>query len=286
MITQKISRKIRRTIDYAHNITTDFGVENGLIANHNNYQKFIILSAGRSGSNFLVSLLQSHSKIKVYNEVFHFHKPLWGYLGMEYKNSVERLELREKNLTQYIEKEIYNRHPKNIEAVGFKLLYLHMEKNIELEHWRREIFQAFGNFKNLKIIHLRRNNLLKAYLSSAIALRDNRWILEQKNSFDNVSPIKLSYEQCLQYFEEVQSHINKYTQLFSSYPIIDIYYEDLCSNLNTVTKEIQDFLDIEFQELKTSTKKIIRSPLSSQIINYQDLKNQFSNTMYEAYFTD
>lgn len=286
MITKKITTKIREKIDYAYNLSRDFAIDNGLIANHDNYQKFIILSSGRSGSNFLVSLLQSHTKIRVYNEVFHFHNPVWGYSGMDYKNSAERLAVRNKNLTQYVEQELYGQYPKNIEAVGFKLLYLHMEKNKEVEQWRQEILKSIHNFDNIKIIHLQRNNLLKACLSSAIAIRDNRWIVNNKNNLKDIEPIELSSEQCLRYFEEVQSHKNKYTNLLNGYPMIDIYYEDLSINSNDVTKQIQNFLGIEVQELKTATKKIIQSPLSSQINNYYELKEKFINTPYEEYFTE
>lgn len=77
MEIKKLLRKFRRL----NIMTTDTLQEKGIIKSHNQYQKFLVVSRGRSGSNFFMNLLQSHPNIRGFGELFpkQINRIYWGY---------------------------------------------------------------------------------------------------------------------------------------------------------------------------------------------------------------
>lgn len=57
------------------------------------YSRFVIVCNGRTGSNMLVSYLNSHPEILCFNEVFHLNAPI---LGFPYERLIDKKKLKEK----------------------------------------------------------------------------------------------------------------------------------------------------------------------------------------------
>lgn len=66
-----------------------------IVKGQDKYQKFLVLTRARTGSNFLISLLQSHPEIRAFEEIFTRQKRKinWGYA--KYPRSSEVLKMRE-----------------------------------------------------------------------------------------------------------------------------------------------------------------------------------------------
>lgn len=115
------------------------------------YDKFLILSRSRTGSNLLRSLLSSHPDVICLGEIF-------GSVGNEVKNDIIKSPIK------YLKRIAFGYHKKNIKSVGFKIFYYHPEFKCSTNIWN-----YLENQNNIKIIHLKRKNILRTILSRKIA---------------------------------------------------------------------------------------------------------------------
>lgn len=135
---------------------------------------FTILTFGRSGSNWLRGLLNSHPMITCDGEVL---GPL--------DNVSERLEC----LQEYVGQA--NR--------GFKTMYIHLN-NVVLEE----------TIKRFKIVHLIRDNVLAQCVSYLLAKENYNWLgAEYKNQC-----VDLEFEYLERFASDLQTQATYFTRLF------------------------------------------------------------------------
>jgi len=228
-----------------------------------NYTKFIILGQGRTGSNLLLSLLASHRQIFVVGEVFN--------AAEEVRKKIKKLPRPLKSgehPIEYLEAYLYKVQPEHIKAVGFKLFYEHARDN----EWK-DVWQYLRRSK-VKILHLKRKNLLDRYLSHQLALRSNVWISFKPGNGKFNNPIKLQPQKCFQDFHRTLRRQENIDGFFSENPKLEIIYEELCDNPIENSKNIQDFLGLNYQALSAKTIKQRIKKKSELILNYNDLKEQ------------
>ncbi|AFZ37812.1 sulfotransferase, putative [Stanieria cyanosphaera PCC 7437] len=254
-------------------------VEKKIISGKRDYKKFLILCRSRTGSNFLVSLLQSHPQIRAFGEVFTEEEHIyWGYPGY---NSEQILQLRKNNPIEFLNKVVYRETFPLVSAVGFKLFYDQAKRGQQ-----KNIWGYLQKMSDVKIIHLKRKNILEAHVSHKLAERNNQWILLDNQKELMLEPIALDYDECLQAFEQTKIWETEYEQFFAKYkhPIQTIYYEELVSNTLLITRELQNFLEVNYWFLNTYTKKQNQVSLRDKIINYDELKDKFSKTIWSKFF--
>lgn len=263
-------------------LATDLGFFNS----NKNYNKFIVLSQARTGSNFLLSLLDSHEQVITYGELFVKSDCIgWHRLKYnEYWQSKSLISLMNKKPQEFLQKKVFRKYPSPIAAVGFKIFYGQAK-----EFPTKTVWEFLQSQRDIKIIHLKRKNLLKSLLSLKKALITDQWIaISQKELQDKSRDISitLTYEDCLQYFHKTHDIMLEHDIFFSQHPIIDIYYEDLCEDHINQTRIIQDFLGLKYRALKSYTVKQSSLSLSESITNYFELKEQFQNTPWAKFFED
>ena len=261
------------------------GKIHGNLENQKNYQKFLILCHPRTGSNFLVSLLQSHSQIRVNGEMFSEDNQLyWGYSGY---NSPRIAELKNEDPIFFIERLIYrDNFPKFVKAVGFKLFYFQLKQGKQNIIW-----QYLKEIADLKIIHLTRKNLFHLYVSYQIAQKTNQWDLRTKKNTQRISllePIFVDHEKCLQQFKLIKHWEKKYSNFFdlSSQQYCNITYENLVSNTQQETDKIQEFIGVAQRPLTSHTKKQGIKPMRKIVANYDELKEKFYNSCWSNFFDE
>ncbi len=259
-----------------------FALSKGLLPRHKDYTQFIILSRSRSGSNYLVDLLNCHQGITCFNELFSrsgvTYWGLPGYGSRSYKSSRFR-HVKESDPVNFLLTYIYNQHPVSVSAVGFKLFY-NQAKNGD----SRSLWDYLSKLYDLKIIHLQRRNLLNIVASKKIAETNNEWIKRGRHSYNKKMRITLSHDECVAQFVKTRSWEIESAELFKSQRIMDIYYEDLVSDLENVMGNVQDFLGVERQHLSATTRKQSTMPISDVIDNFQELKVSFKATEWESLF--
>ena len=236
-------------------------------------QKFIILSSPRSGTHMLRSSLLNHPDIVVHHELFNI------YQGFFHPYPLDTHALTILNDYAFL-------CPQNMRAVG---LPIHEDEPSDKKapHWL-DAWQILKEMSDLKIIHLSRRNLLKRKISEEMAAILRQWTLYPHNQpRKGVVRIKSIIPQMLEkHFQTMNERYDHYHEFFSSQEKIQVVYEDLCNNYESVMRDIQSFLDVTQASLSTSTQKRPSYSLREIITNYDELKSYFSDTKWAEFFDE
>ncbi len=244
------------------------------------YQPFVILGTARTGSTLLWSYLNSHPEILCMRGIFgstgkiNFGK-YYGVLPEECDDPVI-IEERNNNPVNFIKNHVFMHYDKPYKAVGFKYFYDH-DRHLKDKN---ELTEYFDLNKDIKFIHLRRENLLAALYSYKRALAQRRWM-----SAEPGFTIKIPIEECDQYFHTVSARQNYFDSLLLGRDIL-IGYEELINEPYTVLKSIQTFLGVNPLKLRTETIKNHEIPLTDAILNYSELREYFKNSKWKDYFNE
>ena len=243
------------------------------------YVKFIILARSRVGSNFLRSALNSHSQIVLYGELFQRLEAIrWEIAG--YSQSKRMLSRYRTNPVQFLKSQVFHPFPEPVRAVGFKLFYYHARKN-ELS----PIWKHLAQNQEIKVIHLKRKNILRAHLSRQKAAITGVWIKKSGSSEQHVQ-IALDPDACVIDFNRTREWEREHDVVFGEHDKIEVLYEDLAGDFQGQMTRIQDFLGVCVEEVHARTYKQADQPLSEAISNYAALRARFAGTSWEEFFND
>ncbi len=270
-------------------------------------QKFLILCTARTGSNYLINLLSVHKDLKIFGELFNFDKLKQSDLDVALSDPLS-----------YFKNKFYQEFPSSIKSVGFKLFYDHLSedyfwKPVKLEESCLEVKNRISNFNNyvgtnfdrnellkkfeqvkdfivldkeIKIIHLKRENLLRTYISSKRTFLTDEWLkINDKPKFDNVS-FRIDPDECKDFFNKIDKNENYHDQLFKEHDILEITYEDLNENRNTTIQQVIQFLNLSNYEPKSILRKQVTVPLSAIVTNYFELKSNFKDSKWNYFFEE
>jgi uncharacterized protein YdcH (DUF465 family) len=246
-----------------------------------NYQKFLLLSRGRMGSNFLLTLLNNHPELVCYFEPFR-------------KKFKEKRRLAiEQDGKHYLEYNFFKPFPKYINAVGIKMFYTHGrypqldESNTGITSYG-PVWDYFVERLSIKVIQLTRANLLRVYLSEQKAKQSGDWHnFRGSNKFkNNIGPIELDYEHCRKAFQHIKQREMEFSELFRGHEKLDIQYDQLTTNRQETLREIQRFLGVTELHLTTPLMKQNSDSLADNITNYEELKAKFKGSEWEHFFEE
>ncbi|MEI2692501.1 MAG: hypothetical protein V9H69_23390 [Anaerolineae bacterium] len=176
-------------------------MDKGLLGGHSEYMRFIIVGRSRTGSNLLRSLLNAHSQVESYGEVF--RSPAreamdWDHTGvLRQSDRMHRLLLEDP--VSFIGTRIYRRYPAGIAAVGFKIFYYHAQEG----NWQA-VWPALQQQTGIRVIHMKRRNMLSTHLSRQRAELTDVWV-NTSGQVEQPLAIHLDYEQCLADFQRTRA---------------------------------------------------------------------------------
>lgn len=258
----------------------------GLLPGHTDYTRFIILGRSRSGSNFLRSLLNAHSQVAVFGEIFQSARGqdvrsiAWALPG--YGQSARVLNLFRSDPTRFLETQVFHRFPPATRAVGFKIFYYHAHEPA----WE-PVWTYLRAHKDIHVIHIRRRNILETHLSRKRAILSDQWVKTSRHDPDApLPPIHLDYEECLADFVQTRAWETEYDRLFADHPKIEVVYEDLAADYRAEIARVQAFLGVASEPVAPQTFKQSSRPLSQSIANYAELKARFQGTPWAEFFTE
>lgn len=260
------------------------------------YQRFVIISYLRSGTHLLRTALESHPAIRCQTEIFNSDNPNLPY-----------------SLDTSTQEVLNNQVYKNINAkttrVGFVLQAYHPNDlkafpGIRANpHWSN-IWDMLKAMPDLKVIHLRRNNLLKRHLSHVQARTSGQWHNWKAETLNNISLIEappathidrydvkqhihsLNAEVLEQDFNEVESWHKFAEQKLDNKASIKLSYENLHRNFDNECRKALEFLGVDNIELQSSVRKLENRSLRASIKNYDELKKRFSTSPWSLFFED
>lgn len=242
--------------------------------------KFLILTTRRTGSTFLVDCLNSHPQIKCSHEVLY-----QGFRDITYPWPLHEYNTLGK-LWRYYKSGAYN--PRKIldefyalddaPVKGFKAMY-HQLKDLRARKY-------LVNDTSIRIIHLRRDNLLKRYVSEVLTTK--RQGKEAWHTYKKIPVVttKISIDDAIKAMRVAQQEYNFYDDLFSKHPKIQLSYENIVDDQylsDEATRRIANFLEVEVLPMKSKLVKTNPNDLSKIIENYDQLSRALQNTGFARY---
>lgn len=224
------------------------------------FKKVVVIGRARTGSNLLLSYMNSHPNLHMEGEIFAFQK---------------------QRPTQAILDRVHKIQPKNVQAAGFKLFYHHPMDNKDSDIWRR-----LKEDKGIHIIQLRRENMLRTHISRKIAMRSDVWTASTNKQVNQIGRKSVSFSK-----SELELGFNKTKTWeanaqkdFYEHPFIQISYERMVATPETELNRLTRFLGVDDFPLETHLKKQNPEKLEDLVENYAQLKKDFKDTEWQDFF--
>jgi hypothetical protein len=248
----------------------------GLLPADADYAQFVCVGSPRTGSTLLMRSLNNHSRIVGFGEIVkdidrypaHYH---------EFENS---RSLFERDPARFLQTKVFRKYPPSVDAVGFKIFYHHAPRDTT---WGRSVWDYLLRRPDIKVLHLKRRNLLKTFLSRKQAGQTGEYI---KYSDGQQRTVSLDYDEALAFFEQMKASEAQYDALFAGRPMLEVIYEDVTRDYTAQMRGIQAFLGVEYEAIDPGTEKRPSRSLASQIENYAELKERFRATPWDSFFAE
>lgn len=235
--------------------------------------KFIILSSPRSGTHMLRSCLQEHPDIVVQHELFN-----------EAMAAFHPYPLTESAINIINHYAFIGGHD-GIKARGFPL-HEEQASDYKGKQWK-DVWRIIRSMKEIKIIHLNRRNLLGRIISQATARDTQQWTLYPNNKpRTKNTTFTIDADHVKEHFQILKKRYQQAKEIFSEHEMIDVCYEELCSDLKSEMVKIQNFLEVPFVDINPTTQKNPGKNIRETITNYNELKQYFKNTELAEYFDE
>ena len=94
----------------------------------------------------------------------------------------------------------------------------------------------------------------------------------------------LTKEQCEQFFRKVRWSQGHHNKLFSEHERIDVLYEEMAGEPQSIFGKLQQFLGVEARTLSYSQQPLNVAPMRELLANYDELREAFRDTQYAWMF--
>lgn len=251
---------------------------------------FVVLARQRSGSTWVMDLLNSHPQITGFPELFHsdeFGRPAVGgncelYLWNSYRAAHDwptgRLA-RTRLYFQYLDQEVFRARP-DFDAVGLKLMYNQSVSSIALP--------LYLKLRGVRIVHLIRRNSLDAILSAeAVRARG----IAHATAGADVGRLKIPLEtHSLRYrLDERAGEIEaarRYCQTLGT-PTCELFYEDVVQDVASLVPTLELLgVDPDVSRLTSELKKLNATSHRDLIDNYDEIRAVLDGTPYASLLRD
>jgi hypothetical protein len=241
-------------------------------------QKFIVFATQRTGSRFLIEYMGSHPHIDCHDEIFIAprydkspkYERYYKYCSHHpIRNLLYNLRLHSLLIPSFLNS-FFQDHDPEITAKGFKLMYSQSRK---FRLHPKKLTQ-----KNIRLIHLIRENPLKILISREISKL--RGIAHTTKSLHQIM-IQLDTHTLLSDLRSISAQTHHYKRIFQKLEHLEIVYEKLIRSLDKESPKILDYLGVDNNtHLISKTKKITSDNLRHVLANFQDVKNTLLGTPY------
>lgn len=229
---------------------------------HLDFKRLIVLSRSRTGSNMLISFLNSHPNVHVEGEIF-------GELnGRNYKDVLSMT---------------FAKQPYYIKIKGFKIFYYH-----PLDDESNDTWDGLMNLDNLWVIHLKRRNIFRTLISRKIAGSEDVWAVTSSSRINSGmnKTVTFTAEELEEGFRQTREWEKDGDEKFRKHPLLSVYYEGLVGDPEGTFAKITDFLGVRYVQPKTNLRKQNPERLRDLVINYDELKPAFLGTEWQPFFEE
>lgn len=242
---------------------------------------FFIWFEQRSGSSYLVSLLNSHPEIDCRGEMFGARRSDRSETTRDFRDNAYQRTI---NL---FPGQIPN--PTNKQTVDELLDWLSAEdadskiRGLKFKHPSQhglysEVAQSLGQHAgSLRVIVLRRKNFLRRAIS-LLNMQRMQSIQATANTKAEIQlpPLVVDVKEIVRltkYYSQSQNAFDAFAKNFSN--VLDLEFEQLCSSPEEQGQRLQEFLGVKtVQNLAAQLKRITPEDLSNAISNFDELKKK------------
>ncbi len=205
---------------------------------------------------------------------------------------------------------VFKPHPPHVTHAGF---VLHAYHPFALESvagqranpaWA-EIWPRLAALADLRVLHLKRRNLLRRHVSHLVARRSRFWHSWRAGSVEHVThldapphPDSVEWRPDRrpvvqvdpQAFERDVAEVERWRRhadgALAARPCLEVIYEELCADFQGVGARVQDFLGLPRASLQPAVNKLEERPLRDAVSNYEALRAHFAGTPLAVYFDE
>ena len=233
----------------------------------------VILTTRRSGSTFLVECLRSHPEIECASEILNgqpddpvpaFRGP-WKYVKKWSRIARTGAWMPARWLDAY-----YQRGSAKVRC--FKAMYEQLTRPFALRYVVRN--------EDIRVIHLRRHNLLKAHIS---ALLMNKREQLQATAPTEAVWIHVDPARAIRSMRKARARYERFDRAFARHQRLQVAYESLFDGkyLDADTcRRVCDFLGVAQHRMESRIVKLNPESLRDMVTNYEELAAEVSRTEF------
>lgn len=230
---------------------------------HTDYRRFVVLSRSRTGSNLLISFLDSHPNIRAQGEI------------------LRKLDGRRTAIE--IADGAFGREPRSIKAKGFKIFYYHP---IGLKD--TGIWEHLAGMDGLHVVHLKRRNLLRTIISRKIAGEEGVWKVRDapKGAGTSRKQVSFTVDELTRAFERTRQWEREGDARFRDNPLVTVHYEDIVQRTGPTFRMLTDFLGVPYVQPRTSLVRQNPETTHDLIANHAELAAAFEGAEWRPFFDE
>lgn len=257
-------------------------------------KKHIILTNGRSGSNYLAHNLNLHPNVVNIGEVF----GSWTFLRKIYI-LLSIFGVSEQNFISYIYSNIFFfylaqsysalshilrgapinwKRYSNTFSIGVKEFFIHIDEHPGLQYLLTD--------RDIKVIYLSRSDLVRRYIS-LLHMQQTQIVVAHDESNRRIK-IRVDVDAMLESLDIMQKEVaqerawmNKIVQ--AGHEIFEIHYEEYFASAESITdinQHLFTFLEVDVVPVNNTHRKILTDNYAELIENYEEFCSALQNTPY------
>jgi hypothetical protein len=233
----------------------------------------IILTTQRSGSTFLVECMDSHPEIECSGEILngqpdHPVPPYRGPLKKVWKGL--RIIRTGAWMPGRWMDAFYRRGTARVRC--FKAMYNQLSRPFALRH--------FAENEDIRVIHLRRHNLLKVHVS--------RLLMDEREQIQTTAPteavwIRVEPDKAIASMRKARACHETFDRAFARHPRLQVAYESLFDGAflqEETGRRICDFLGVAYHRMQSKLTKLNPESLRDMVTNYDELAGAIARTEF------
>lgn len=241
-------------------------------------KKFLVLTTQRSGSTWLISMLDKTGALSAYGELFHRRARAIAKKRLSVDDAFPRFcevrrqsrAIRPFSLFSYL-----NGFYQQSGAVGFKLMYSDL--------WRFPEIWGYIAVRKLPVIHLVRENSLDVFISSSIkSVRGQSHQLANESPLEDIT-ISLDPAQVKRYIKRHRRRVRLARRLLRWFRIrhLEVSYENLCGSEDAFQRATE-FLGIPTSAgaPQSNLVRIRQGNHRAVITNYDEVKSALAASCF------
>lgn len=236
---------------------------------------FVISCAARTGSTMLVHMLRSNPRIICHGEVYNGNQV--GALTVNYRvkrqnGDIERelLKCYQEQPTVFFYKYLYDLQGRL--AAGFKF----KTDELFLPDYHR-VSSLLGGDKDIKVIHLYREDLVGQFISHQVVLRQTGvTLITSPSERPRIESFTVDLDEFSRYVEDVFRREQASLDFYATHRSFFVSYEQAVREEDVVLTGLQEFIGVPPVQLKKGTEKIIDEPLENVVTNVREIQEAYA----------